>query len=127
MDDGMGTGQNFPDANAAAKSFGAWELVTATITVGASTTGMVVRCVRDGANATPVLNLVEMSARWLRFPGRVGVPPAAPGILPGASAVASLPGPDARGETPRRGGRDAHSTRETDASTILRIGVPGSV
>lgn len=49
--DGEGQGGRFPDAEAMATRVGVWEYVEATATVDAATTGIKVRCVRDGANA----------------------------------------------------------------------------
>jgi hypothetical protein len=50
FDDGAGQGASFEDAQALATSTGMWERVAAEATVGASTTAIRVRCVRDGAN-----------------------------------------------------------------------------
>ena len=51
MNDGQGSGQNFTEAQANAKNYGTWEYVSASTTVGTGTTGIRVRCVRDGANS----------------------------------------------------------------------------
>jgi hypothetical protein len=51
FDDGHGEGGAFEDAQALAASTGMWERVASEATVGATTTAIRVRCVRDGANA----------------------------------------------------------------------------
>jgi hypothetical protein len=48
--DGVGAGAGFEDAQAMATRTLVWERVAAETTVGAATTGIKVRCVRDGAN-----------------------------------------------------------------------------
>jgi hypothetical protein len=48
--DGIGQGGNFDDAQAIATRTATWERVASETTVGASTTAIKVRCVRDGAN-----------------------------------------------------------------------------
>jgi len=48
--DGEGQGGRFEDAQAMAAQSNVWERVTAETSVGATTTGIRVRCVRDGAN-----------------------------------------------------------------------------
>ncbi len=50
FDDGAGQGGAFEDAQALATSTGMWERVAAETSVGAATTAIRVRCVRDGAN-----------------------------------------------------------------------------
>lgn len=52
MNDGNGNAGVFPDAQANSQSVQQWEYVTASTTVSSSTTGIRVRCVRDGANAS---------------------------------------------------------------------------
>ena len=51
FNDGAGQGGSFPDAQAMARATQVWERVFAETTVGPTTTGIKVRCVRDGANA----------------------------------------------------------------------------
>ena len=51
FNDGAGQGGSFPDAQAMSKATQVWERVSAEATVGATTTAVKVRCVRDGANA----------------------------------------------------------------------------
>jgi len=49
-DDGRPLGGNFPDGHAFAKSVNVWEYQYVDVQVGSRTTGVRVRCVRDGAN-----------------------------------------------------------------------------
>ena len=50
FNDGAGQGGSFPDAQAMSRATEVWERVSAETTVGPTTTGVKVRCVRDGAN-----------------------------------------------------------------------------
>jgi len=50
FNDGAGQGGSFPDAQAMSRATQVWERVSAETTVGPTTTGVKVRCVRDGAN-----------------------------------------------------------------------------
>jgi hypothetical protein len=50
FDDGAGRGTVFEDAQALAGGTGVWEPVSCEVRVGPGTTGVKVRCVRDGAN-----------------------------------------------------------------------------
>ena len=50
FDDGAGQGGGFEDAQAICSQTGVWERVAAETTVGAATTAIRIRCVRDGAN-----------------------------------------------------------------------------
>ena len=50
FNDGAGLGGSFEDAQALATSTEVWERVATEATVGATTTAIKVRCVRDGAN-----------------------------------------------------------------------------
>ena len=50
FNDGVGQGGRFEDAQAMSRATEVWERVAAETTVGATTTAIKVRCVRDGAN-----------------------------------------------------------------------------
>ena len=50
FNDGRGQGGDFPDAQALSRGTEVWERVAAETTVSPQTTGIKVRCVRDGAN-----------------------------------------------------------------------------
>ncbi|HUL60540.1 MAG TPA: hypothetical protein VLU43_14765, partial [Anaeromyxobacteraceae bacterium] len=50
FNDGIGQGGNFADAQALSTRTEVWERVSTEAAVGPQTTGIKVRCVRDGAN-----------------------------------------------------------------------------
>jgi hypothetical protein len=50
FNDGLGQGANFTDGQALATATNTWEYRSVDVRVGAATTGIKVRCVRDGAN-----------------------------------------------------------------------------
>lgn len=51
FNDGLGQGGNFTDGQALATATNTWEYRSVAVRVGPSTTGIKVRCVRDGANS----------------------------------------------------------------------------
>ncbi|HEV2852193.1 MAG TPA: hypothetical protein VHC97_05255 [Thermoanaerobaculia bacterium] len=51
FNDGLGQGGNFTDGQAVATATNTWEYRSVDVRVGPSTTGIKVRCVRDGANS----------------------------------------------------------------------------
>lgn len=51
FNDGLGQGGNFTDGQALAAATNTWEYRSVDVRVGSSTTGIKVRCVRDGANS----------------------------------------------------------------------------